>query len=68
MDPPSFQNPSVHFRYFPKLANVVFLDGHVEGRIDKTRNPSTASAAEQQLRDQENVFDIGADDTLWDRN
>lgn len=68
MDPPSFQNPSVHFRYFPTVANVVFLDGHVEGLTDKTRNPTTVSAAEEELRNQQNIFDIGADDTLWDRN
>jgi prepilin-type N-terminal cleavage/methylation domain-containing protein/prepilin-type processing-associated H-X9-DG protein len=66
-DPPSVQNPSIHFRYFPKTANVMFADGHVEGWTDRIRNPSSASAAEQQLRDEENVFDIGTDDTLWDR-
>jgi prepilin-type N-terminal cleavage/methylation domain-containing protein/prepilin-type processing-associated H-X9-DG protein len=66
-DPPSIQNPSVHFRFFPTTANVMFVDGHVEGWTEKTRNPSTVPAAEQQLRDQENVFDIGTDDTLWDR-
>jgi len=67
-DPPSIRNPSIHFRYFPKTANVCFTDGHVEGWTDKVRNATTASPAEQQLRDKENVFDIGTDDTLWDRN
>jgi prepilin-type N-terminal cleavage/methylation domain-containing protein/prepilin-type processing-associated H-X9-DG protein len=67
IDPPSTQNPSIHFRLFPTLANVLFVDGHVEGWTDKVRNPSGASLAEQQLRDKENVFDIGTDDTLWDR-
>ncbi|MFO0804062.1 MAG: DUF1559 domain-containing protein [Gemmataceae bacterium] len=67
MDPPSVRDPSVHFRFFPTTANVCFADGHVEGWTDKVRNPSTASPAEQQLRDKENVFDIGTDDTLWDR-
>ena len=66
---PSVQNPSIHFRFSPQLANVLFVDGHVEGWTQKVRNPPPAgvSAAEQQLRDQENLFDIGTDDTLWDR-
>jgi prepilin-type N-terminal cleavage/methylation domain-containing protein/prepilin-type processing-associated H-X9-DG protein len=68
MDPPSLRNPSVHFRFFPTTANVLFADGHVEGWTEKTRNPSTVPLAEQQLRDKENVFDIGTDDTMWDRN
>ena len=69
IDPPSIQNPSIHFRYFPTTANVAFADGHVEGWTDKIRNTPAASvsAAEQQLRDKEHVFDIGTDDTLWDR-
>jgi len=68
IDPPSLRNPSIHFRYFPQTANVCFADGHVEGWTDKVRNPSAASPAEVALRDKENVFDIGTDDTLWDRN
>ena len=69
MDPPSVQNPSVHFRYFPQLANVLFVDGHVVGWTDRVRTPPApgVSAGEQALRDKENVFDIGTDDTLWDR-
>ena len=68
-DPPSLQNPSCHFRFFAKDANVLFLDGHVEGRTDTTRNPPapTDTPAVVQLRDQENIYDIGTDDTLWDR-
>jgi prepilin-type N-terminal cleavage/methylation domain-containing protein/prepilin-type processing-associated H-X9-DG protein len=68
IDPPSVRNPSIHFRFFPRTANVAFADGHVEGWTDYIRNPSTVPAAEQQLRDQENLFDIGTDDTLWDRD
>ena len=67
LDPPSYQNPSIHFRFFPTTANVVFTDGHVEGWTDRVRNPSSASAAELLLRNEENLFDIGTDDTLWDR-
>ena len=68
IDPPSMQNPSIHFRFFPTTANVLFTDGHVEGWTDKVRNSSSVSAAELLLRDQENVFDIGTDDRLWDRD
>ncbi|MDB5313153.1 MAG: hypothetical protein JWO38_7355 [Gemmataceae bacterium] len=69
IEPPSRQTPSVHFRFFPKVANVLFVDGHVEGRTDPTRNPPapTDTPAVIQLRDQENVYDIGTDDTLWHR-
>jgi prepilin-type N-terminal cleavage/methylation domain-containing protein/prepilin-type processing-associated H-X9-DG protein len=68
IDPPSAQNPSVHFRLFGVVANVVFVDGHVESRTDPTRNPPapTDSPAVIQLRNQQHVFDIGTDDTLWD--
>lgn len=65
-DPPSVRNPSIHFRFFPYMANVVFADGHVEGWTEKTRNPSSVSVAEALFRDKEQVFDIGTDDTLWD--
>ena len=66
-EPPSRQSPSVHFRFFPTTANVVFVDGHVEGWTERVRNPSSDPPAVQALRDKENVFDIGSDDTLWDR-
>jgi prepilin-type N-terminal cleavage/methylation domain-containing protein/prepilin-type processing-associated H-X9-DG protein len=69
-EPPSGQTPSVHFRFFPRAANVAFLDGHVETRLDPTRNPPAPgdSPALVQLRDKENVFDLGTDDSLWDRD
>jgi hypothetical protein len=48
----------------------VFADGHVEGRTDRTRN--TPSLADPQvilqLRDKENLFDLGTTDELWDRD
>ncbi|HEX4610877.1 MAG TPA: type II secretion system protein [Urbifossiella sp.] len=68
MEPPSQQFPSVHFRLDYKIANVMFLDGHVESRTDRTRNPSSDPAAVQALRDDQNIYDIGTDDTLWDRD
>jgi len=67
-EPPSRQFPTVHYRFFGGIANVVFVDGHVESRTDKTRNPppSGDSPAILTLRDQENLFDLGTTDELWD--
>jgi prepilin-type N-terminal cleavage/methylation domain-containing protein/prepilin-type processing-associated H-X9-DG protein len=69
-EPPSKQYPSVHYRLFGDMANVLFVDGHVEGRTDRTRNaaPPGDSAAILALRDQEHLFDLGTDDELWDLN
>jgi prepilin-type N-terminal cleavage/methylation domain-containing protein/prepilin-type processing-associated H-X9-DG protein len=69
IEPPSYQYPSVHFRYHFRTANVVFVDGHVEGWTIPTRNAPAASDPPEipPFRDKENVFDIGTDDTLWDR-
>jgi prepilin-type N-terminal cleavage/methylation domain-containing protein/prepilin-type processing-associated H-X9-DG protein len=67
-EPPSAQSPSVHFRISGKtVADVLFLDGHVEGWTDKTRNPpaATDTPAVIAFRDQENVYDIGTTDVLW---
>jgi prepilin-type N-terminal cleavage/methylation domain-containing protein/prepilin-type processing-associated H-X9-DG protein len=67
-EPPSQQTPSVHYR-FNGIANVVFVDGHVEGRSDKTINPPSPSepAVITQLRLKENLLDLGTTDELWDR-
>ena len=48
-------------------ANVLFLDGHVEARTDKTRNPPASWDAPSAIvkRGVESIFDIGTDDTLW---
>lgn len=68
-EPPSARSPSVHFRLAGEVANVLFLDGHVETWTDRTRNPPapTDSPAVIELRDRENVYDIGSTDELWDR-
>ncbi|MCZ2340955.1 MAG: type II secretion system GspH family protein [Bacteroidales bacterium] len=67
-EPPSHQYPSVQFR-FSRMANVLFLDGHVESRGDRVRNPPPTSEgpAYTAIREEWNIFDIGTDDTLWDR-
>jgi prepilin-type N-terminal cleavage/methylation domain-containing protein/prepilin-type processing-associated H-X9-DG protein len=69
-EPPSGRDPSVHHRFHGGIANVVFLDGHVEARTDRTRNPPAPTDAPDVVlaRDKENVFDLGATDALWDRN
>ena len=69
-EPPGAQYPSVHFRFVGGVANVLFVDGHVEGRTDKTRNPPPPAdpPAVLQLRDKERVFDLGTTDELWDRD
>jgi prepilin-type processing-associated H-X9-DG protein len=65
--PPSAQKPGVHYRLQGRIANVLFLDGHVEADPNPTRNAATAPANLQHLRDAENIFDYGTTDELWDR-
>ncbi len=68
-EPPSRQVPSAHYRLFGKVANVAFVDGHVEASTSPTRNPPAAADTPGvvQLRDAENLYDLGSDDELWDR-
>jgi hypothetical protein len=68
LEPPSGQYPSVHFRHM-RSANVLFLDGHVEAISPGTRNapPGWEPLSANALRDKTNVYDIGSDDSLWDR-
>jgi prepilin-type N-terminal cleavage/methylation domain-containing protein/prepilin-type processing-associated H-X9-DG protein len=69
-EPPSARHPTAHFRQFGKLCHVLFLDGHVEARADRTRNPPPPGDPPgfAALRDAENLFDLGTTDELWDRN
>lgn len=68
-EPPSRKAPCVHYRFTGRVANVLFLDGHVEGWTAHDRNVIPGEpAAVTALREREKVFDIGTDDTLWDRD
>jgi prepilin-type N-terminal cleavage/methylation domain-containing protein/prepilin-type processing-associated H-X9-DG protein len=65
--PPSREKPGVHFRQPGRIAHLLFLDGHVEATVERTRNPLTASTALMEMRERENIFDYGTTDELWDR-
>jgi len=68
-EPPSQQSPAVHFRFHGRIANIVFLDGHVEGLTQGTRNPAAPGEPVTigPFRDANAVFDLGSSDELWDR-
>jgi prepilin-type N-terminal cleavage/methylation domain-containing protein/prepilin-type processing-associated H-X9-DG protein len=68
-EPPSARSPSAHFRFHGRIANVLWLDGHVEGLTQGTRNPAASGEPSTvgPFRDAENVFDLGTNDLLWDR-
>ncbi len=69
IEPPSGRYPAIHFRHGGRVANVLFLDGHVESSSPGTRNPppSWEPPSATMLRDKERLFDIGRTDELWDR-
>ena len=69
IEPPSGQYPAIHFRHGGRTANVLFLDGHVEAWSEKTRNPAPGwePPLAGQKRDEQWIFDLGSDDTLWDK-
>ena len=69
LEPPSGQYPAVHFRHAGRTANVLFLDGHVETWLDKTRNPPSGwePLSATTKRDEQWIYDIGTDDSLWDK-
>ncbi|MEZ6137321.1 MAG: DUF1559 domain-containing protein [Pirellulaceae bacterium] len=60
LEAPSGQYPSIHFRHAGPVANVVFLDGHVQA-MSLNRNPMGpwTSAAIEDIRILERVADIG---------
>lgn len=69
IEPPSGLYPVVHFRHHGKTANVLFVDGHVESWSEYTRNlpPSWDPLSAVERRNEEGIYDIGQDDTLWDK-
>jgi len=65
---PSQQFPNVHFRH-GGIANVCFADGHVETRTPTINGPPPwETAAATELRQREQVWDIGSDDTEFGKN
>ena len=69
MEPPSFTYPTVNFRHSGHTANVLFLDGHVESMTPTINAPASwEPASVTALRTLHNIFDIGVDDRIWDRN
>jgi prepilin-type processing-associated H-X9-DG protein len=67
LDPPSNAYPTAHFRH-AGAANVLFLDGHAEGRAP-VDNPLPAywPPAAAELRRRAGLYDLGATDELYDR-
>ncbi|MSR60681.1 MAG: DUF1559 domain-containing protein [Planctomycetaceae bacterium] len=67
LEPPSNDFPSVHFRH-NGVANVAFLDGHVETRPRSWVQPAPWNAAPQvqMMRDKQLGY-VGDDDSLYDR-
>jgi prepilin-type processing-associated H-X9-DG protein len=58
----------VHYRLRGRIANLLFLDGHVEASTEPSRNASTDPAALQKLQNDEDIYDYGTSDELWDRD
>jgi prepilin-type processing-associated H-X9-DG protein len=67
LDPPSNGYPTVHFRH-GGTANVLFLDGHAEARRPVDNGvPGYWPPAADALRKKAGLYDLGADDGLYDR-
>lgn len=67
LEPPSSGYPTVHFRH-QGMANVLFLDAHVESRLP-TENllPSFWPPAALKRLEKEKLADLGTTDELFDR-
>ncbi len=65
--PPSRQIPSTRYRWTGQTANVLFVDGHVENRTDRSRNalPPGLPPGALAFLDKEHVYDVGTTDELW---
>lgn len=68
-EPPSAENPTTHHRLAGQIANILYLDGHVESQTPGVRNAAPASwpSSVVPFMQQENIFDLGSTDELWDR-
>lgn len=61
--------PSSHFRHIGDTANVLFLDGHVEGRKAVVNPPpSWEATASVELRVKHQIYDLYVDDSIYDRD
>jgi prepilin-type N-terminal cleavage/methylation domain-containing protein/prepilin-type processing-associated H-X9-DG protein len=67
LDGPNAAFPNVHFRH-NFVANVGFLDGHVESKQRDWSDPPGVSAAQTDFMNKKQLGQIGTDDTLFDRN
>lgn len=68
LEAPYSQLPTTHFRH-DRMANVAFLDGHVEVRSPTDNGPTPTETYESyQLREKAYIFDIGTDNIEWDRD
>jgi len=65
--PPSMQIPSTRYRWVGNTTNVLFVDGHVESRTDRSRNALKAGLPANALdfMEKERIFDVGTNDALW---
>lgn len=66
LEPPSNGFPSAHFRH-NGVANVGFLDGHVETRMRSWVNPDFTPAPQVKMMQEKQLGYIGDDDSLYDR-
>lgn len=66
IEPPSNEFPTIHFRH-NGLANIAFLDGHVEPKVpDWIELPSVPSAQATVMREK-GLGHVGETDELYDR-
>jgi prepilin-type N-terminal cleavage/methylation domain-containing protein/prepilin-type processing-associated H-X9-DG protein len=67
LDAPSAAYPNVHFRH-NFVANVGFLDGHVESRTRDWSDPPGVSQAQRDFMYNKQLGQLGTDDSLFDRD
>ncbi|MDB5389979.1 MAG: hypothetical protein JWM11_5625 [Planctomycetaceae bacterium] len=67
LDGPGAAYPNVHFRH-NFVANVGFLDGHVESKSRDWSDPPGVSQPQRDFMYNKQLGQIGTDDSLFDRN